>query len=235
VIEELLDPGLRLCFLPLNLFLSFFFRMRLERIKRNQEYLATLGLEGNSNAIPKKKKRIRKSVPAAPARPRSSLSRRTKTKVSYVPQPLRVPNGTVPHHPSQKPNTAATAAAKPQKDSSKKPRKASQRMDRGIYDEFKRITSKRKQLLRQAKRDVRTAEKELKHWARQSRNFQRKHTQRKEVEGMIQANKEQREALGCTSLELLQDIDRRNSDLISVVINFEESIKVSSSSSSSSE
>jgi hypothetical protein len=209
------------------------FRMRLERIKRNEEYLATLGLEGNSARKPAQtKKKRRKSVPAEPARPRSSLSRRTKTQVSYVPQPLRIPNSTLPTDPSNQEATAA-ASAKKKKDSSKTPRKASQRMDRGIYDEFKRIGSRRKQLLRLSKKNVRMAERELKHWARQARRFAKKDGQRKddeqrskEIKHLLQANEEQRQALGCTSLQLLQEIDQRNSELSSVVIKYEDSIKV---------
>jgi hypothetical protein len=229
-------------FLP-SFILSFSFRMRLERIKRNQEYLAKLGLEGNSGVLgkppPKKRKRPRKSAPAAPVRPRSSLSRSTKKKVSYVDQPLRIPTST---SISSSMNAATTTTAtttttlsdprKKKKDasssspSSKQPRKASQRMDLGIYLEFKRIGSSRKQLFRQAKRNVRMAEKELKYWAKQTRAFQTKDRRRKEVEGMIHASAEQRQALGCTSLELLQEIDRRHSDLISAAINFDNSLKV---------
>jgi hypothetical protein len=206
---------------PLTLLL--FFRMRIERIKRNQEYLATLGLQGNIGKAPKKKKRNRTSVPAAPVLPRSSLSRRTKHQVSYVQKPLRAPNGTLPGSGS---SNRETAVNKKKKDSSKTPRKASQRMDRGIYDEFKRIVSSRKQLFRQAKRNVRTAEKEEKHWARQARNFQRKDGQRKEIEGMLQANAKQRQALGCTSLQLLEEIDQRHTELLSFVIKYDNNIKV---------
>ena len=214
-------------------FLSFFlslFRMRLERIKRNQEYLATLGLEENNTKPVKKKKRVRPSVPAAPVEPRSSLSRRTKTRVSYVPQPLRIPTAT---SSSTLPKNTASSSSKPSSEAKatpkRKERKASERMDRGIYDEFKRIASSRRELLKQAKRQVRTADKEVKHWSKQARKFQRKDGLRKEIETMLHANAQQQAVLGTTSLQLLQEIDHRNLELLSVVIKFDDRQKVNDS------
>ena len=80
----------------------------------------------------------------------------------------------------------------------------------------------------QSKRHIRTTENELKHMEPdKNANFKEKMDYEKEIEGMLQANAQQQVALlGTTSLHLLQEMDQRNSELLSVVIKFDDRQKV---------
>jgi hypothetical protein len=212
---------------------SFLYRLRDERIKRNQQYLAELGLEGNNGFAPvNKKKRRRKSAPPViPSEQRTSS--RSKKAINYTEMPNRWLTLTPEEREAQTNSRKAKSG-----DDSQKPRSASQRMDKYVYLEFKRVRTTRLQAVKQAKRDIRAAEREVKHWQRPADAFEKLELQRLELEKRMEQRRlemerltknaeEERKILGCTKLELLQEIDRRSYELSQVVFRHEGRQKVS--------
>lgn len=204
----------------------------MERIKRNQQYLAKLGLEGTDGQgvlgknLPSKKttRRRRKSNETAPSERRSSLSRRSKQEVTYTEKPASWWKKEVLANEGTKEDK--DRASKPKKDR-KKERPPSQRMDKAIYMEFKRIHSHRKQALKQAKKHVRVAEREFKHWSREATAFQRAEQRRIEVENLLKFAQEEKKIIGCTAMELIQDIDVRSGEMYRVLFQYEDAKRVS--------
>lgn len=142
-------------------------RLRLERIKRNQERLQQLGLAGKTGTsafaslkpAPKKiKRKPRPKVERMILPKRSSRSRSAKKGVSYATkydfrgkEIVKV----------AKPLSARNAPKKP-------------RVVRWIHDEFRRIGRERKQNLKTATRNLKASGKELNYWSRRMQVFAEK-------------------------------------------------------------
>lgn len=188
--------------------------LRLERIKRNRDYLAQLGLEGalgKKRPVQKKKKKI---VQVEPNERRSSLSRRSKERsINYLDSSASI---------TQLVKDENRGKGRPKKPPGEKKNKAmNQRCPRFIYDEFKGVSRHAKMILKQAKRDVRRAEKEIKFWRKRAEIFAKKEKarlemekRRMEIERIMREQKEERDLLGGTMKELLREVDTRASDLI---------------------
>ena len=137
--------------------LSEYERLRLERIRRNQEYLAGLGLE---KAKPQQKQRSRqKKKKDKPVLEPKRSSRRVKTVQQYTEPPASVKDLLGPKKPKQ--------PRKPKKD-------YNERMDRNIHVEFKRIQGHKTQTLRRTERAVKTAKRELKYWRKKAEKEERR-------------------------------------------------------------
>jgi len=200
--------------------------LRLERIRRNKEKLAALGLEGQhgggilgdkKKSTNKKKKKPRPSMEHAGPK-RSSLSRRSKGKITHYAAEL----------PSVRQLLQGTTEVKKEKSDktpkSKKSKDPSERMDRVLHDEFRRIRSEKKTVLRQAERDHRAATKEAKYWKNQVQIAKRKEI-REQKRQVLQVHKreEEKEVLGGkTARQMLHEVDKRMPELLQAAEEYDE-------------
>ena len=227
--------------------LSDYEKLRLERIRRNREYLSQLGLEGSmpkKQAPPSRKKRKEQQQQQQqhPTAPQRSSSRSRKT-VNYtepsvsVAQLLRDSKKLLPaaKSASSAPSSAngvATITAKPKKES--KPRaprgtntKLMHRMERFIYNEFNSIKAHKKRTLKDAERNTRLAEKEVSYWTKRASIWERQQERQRAAAAAKQAAEQERADLGGTVRELMQDIDRRMPELLAAVSEYDEVFEVS--------
>jgi hypothetical protein len=170
-----------------------------------------LGLEGKGGGVlggkKKVKKRQRNKSSTEPTEKRSSLSRSSKKEINY--------NKVVDLRLLQ------PRALNPEKKERKKATPKKQRLPQFIYLEFKRIKSKRKQNVKQAKRNLKAAEKEVRHLRRQTSQYRVVKERQLELERLQKEHQEDCKLLGCTKLELLQEIDRRTPELLQVTYKYE--------------
>jgi len=184
--------------------LSEYERMRLERIQRNREYLARLGLEGKEgegvlgrggNKKRKKKKKVDDQKPP-PEPTRSVPSRSSKTKAR---ESISAPEPTIQSLIVKK------KKSKPKKD-------VNNRMDKWIHQEFRRLQGRKTQALKQAERDVRAAQREIKYWTVLRDKKRNKSTTTDNTRKMYQTEKAL--LLGRTSRQFLREVDQRANELI---------------------
>lgn len=200
--------------------LSRYELLRLERIKRNQEYLSKLGLNDTKKLPRKEKKRQRK---------RSSFSEidfsekrssgRVRKSISY----------TEPTNSVRNLLNGTTAKVKPK---SEKPNRArgprssaelSNRMERFIFREFQRIKSKKTHVFRQTDRLTRAAEKEVAYWQRQALLWERRKERRSETERQRHLSEQERATFGGGTLkQFLQEIDKRMPTLLTAASEYDE-------------
>ncbi|KAL3940731.1 MAG: hypothetical protein SGBAC_004782 [Bacillariaceae sp.] len=186
--------------------ISDYEKLRMERIKRNQERLQQLGLAGKSGSsafsslkpAKRAKRKPRKKVERVFLPQRSSRSRSAKKGVSYATrydfrgkQIVKV----------TKPVSARHATKKP-------------RVVRWIHDEFRRIGRQRKHNLQSSTRSLKSACKELNYWSRRMQVFAEKKQRIANFEKKLEEDKKEREELGgYTRSELLRELDRRTPQL----------------------
>ena len=138
--------------------LSAYEIMRLERIKRNQSYLARLGLEkeGKTSSLlaphkekmKKKKPKKKKETVVLPRR--SSVGRRTKAKaIDYKEKSVKSKDDLLP---------AAERKKEPKKE---KARKTKEHLPLYLYEEFRNMETTRNRNLRTCEKLSRAAEKEV--------------------------------------------------------------------------
>jgi hypothetical protein len=205
--------------------LSAYERLRLERIRRNQQKLAQLGLEGRTSAAggwgprsrPKKPKLLRKKADE-PAQQRSSLSRRTKTEPKNYAEPPNSVSALL-----RKQGEEAAAAKKDQPLEKKKTKDLSERMERFVHLEFKRIRGHKTLVHKQAKRDLRQAERELKYWKSIANKQKRREMRKAENRQSLKTKQEEeRRLLGGTIKEVLQQIDARMPELVQAAAEYDD-------------
>jgi len=224
---------------------------RLERIKRNREYLAKLGLQGKDGGGVLGQKKKQKRPPAkksteAPVVRRSQLSRRSKIKkvVTYAEPSLRdllrvadkkeATNAPVDQKLAPIPKKEELVASEPTKpppeNETKKPKKSrgvNERQEAFVYLEFKRLQSSKNQTMRQAERNVRVAEKEVKYWHKLMASWERRSKKQLEAERQRQAEVKEREALGGKSIkEVLHEIDGRMPLIVAAVKRYDDCLQV---------
>jgi hypothetical protein len=191
---------------------------RLERIRRNREYLAQLGLEakdgGGVLGERKKEFKPKSKKTEEPIQKRHSLSRRSKVKKSYA-----EPSSSVralldeSNRSETKKRSLITLASIPSEsgtepEPNKKKRKHDERMEKFIYDEFRRIKSEKTQTLALAERNIRAADKEVKYWKKLVDIEKRKAQRQLAAEKQRKLVEQQRDALGGRSMkEMVQYID----------------------------
>lgn len=177
--------------------------MRLEKIKRNNAFLAKLGLEearARQEEEMRKKKAAAKRDKKGPVfyEQRETLSRRTKGKnVSYAMPKI-----------SEFRETMASA----KKNNTRKREKSASREDRvprEIYNELKSIQSNKRQRLANAERLVRMSEKELK--------LSEKFAEKQERREQAKKEREERKKLAESKRALLpfvQELDKRRNEVL---------------------
>jgi hypothetical protein len=223
--------------------LSAYEILRLERIKRNREKLAQLGLGqekvdqgvlgggagADGDAKKSKPARPRKSEEAVPQRARSS--RASKKNLNYAEPSISVRALLKKAGESDDEETRKPSGVKPSKDTtapvpaedttapvpSERKRKWDQdRLPQDIYREFKRIRSYKRDLLIEAQRAVRSADKEIRYWTKRVDQYQKTFLRKKD-------ETDEKLALGgITSRELLQIVDVKAPEIQEAVRNYEE-------------
>ena len=215
--------------------ISEYERLRLARIKRNQAYLAKLGLEGNNKdgkgrimptAVTKKRASRPSNRRQVPTERRSTLSRQSKKRVDYT----EMPASFLFEESDRK--QSATAGGHDDHSSSpiknRKERQRNHRMEKFIYLEFKRIASQRKQNMTKSKRQLRHAERHVKHWDRRARIWTKQRERNMEIERVRQMHIRERQALGGqTLMELLKDIDEKKHVMSQLVWQYDQEQRVS--------
>jgi hypothetical protein len=211
--------------------LSEYELLRIERIKRNKEYLSALGLEGASanggvKASSKPVKRKRKKV--SPSQKRSSLSRRTKESVTYTEPPAGVASliRTV-----NKKEQEQRKDGPPKPPSERKTKDPVDRLEKFVFLEFKSIKAHKRQVLNQAEKNLGKASKEVKFWKKRAEVFERR--QQRKLDRKLEQAKitkrledERRQLGGGTAKELLQDIDNRMPDILSAIARYDAKFEV---------
>jgi hypothetical protein len=228
--------------------------LRLERIKRNREYLAKLGLDNPADVATepdKKKSKIGrpKREPSAVdmIERRTSISRRTKMKpVSYV-EPsvsvrdiLRTIEGKVKDANGDKSTVTHTVDASAELEpppNMRKPTdydtlprritKKEHRMENYIWAEFRRLKSIKSSTLKKAERALRLAEKEVKYWRNRFTIWERRNERRLEAERQRQNEALQKQQFGGKTMrELLSEIDQRMPIMLQAVEQYDNAIMV---------
>lgn len=193
--------------------LSAYELQRLERIRRNKEYLASLGLEKNK-PWPQKPQPARKKRDSVKLARRSSLSRTTKAKpISYSENPT----------PRWQKATSGDASATQSVTSETPPqrKKKQPRMERFIYDEFKRIEAAVKRSFKIANRNMREADIAYRYASKEAERYERKHKRELEYKRSLEELERERNVLGCTAKEMLQEVDSRIHEIQSALRAFD--------------
>jgi len=199
--------------------LSAYEVQRLERVRRNQEYLLRLGLERQGeDTIRRRKRRKQKS---SPVEKRESLRARKAVDYSEPSTTIAsiVRDTTMPE----------VQRKQKQKPKDRQEKKTENRMERFVYREFKSIQAHKNQVVRQAEKDLKSAKREMKYWSKLTEKQEFKERRREET----QHSKidEEKSRYGMTLKDLLKDIDNRTSDIEGAVKEYDDEILVSISTS----
>ena len=188
--------------------LSAYEIQRLERIKRNKAYLSNLGLDKDDDR-PKKvqqRKRERKPHSLDSSELRSSSRRASHSQVSYTEK--------APRWTEFGKSTDEKIAVKKREGLKGVRRGEREAMDIVIYKEFLSITSERKQNLKQAEKNIRRAEIELKYYKKKADAFDRKSRREQENAEFFNQMKEKNEHLGGSLKDLFCAVEKRLPELI---------------------
>lgn len=213
--------------------LSAYEKLRLERIKRNQQYLARLGLEEQSGIIKEmKKRRATDDMNNSKQKRKRQLeitetrsSSRTRKLVNYADPPTSVASIIR----SQKTEAGMTEKVSNQMEIRKKPKSQKRiAMERVIYREFQKIKSERSLFFRKAEKLKKAAEKEFKYWSRRAQLWERREERRKLLESIRKQLEEEKSRFGGHSLlDLVREIDKRMPELLDAAAKYDEIFEVS--------
>lgn len=176
--------------------------MRLERIKRNQAYLAKLGLEqakAEQEKEAQQKKAANKRDKKGPVfyEQRETLSRRSKGQISYTMPKI-----------SEFRETIATVKRQ-KKNKKEKSDTREERLPLFIYQELRTLQTNKRQRLANAERLVRLSEKEIKLSERFAEKQERREQAKKEREEKKKLS-ESKKAL----LPYVQELDKRRHEIL---------------------
>jgi hypothetical protein len=193
--------------------LSEYELLRLERIKRNREYLSALGLE-DVRRTPVRRRRRKKSELPQPTGKKRSSGRVTKSVNYAAPRQRRVRGSGRAEKPTNEKKETT-------------PKRENHIMERFIYREFARVRGQKNHNLKRAEKTVRVAKKEVAYWKKHGRVWERQEERRLEKERIRKLQEEERASFGGGTLkELLQDIDQRMPVLISAASQYDEIFEV---------
>ena len=168
----------------------------MERIKRNQERLAALGLQGTNGqgvlgGVKKKNHHKKKKKPPDNYRPsRTSLGRSSKKRIDYAELPKL-------HDPDTTNSTTASAQKNKKEKTQKHPyrkkeKKHNDRVPLFVYQEFQRMKSKRRIGFSTAKKHKRKADREVKYWSKMADKLTKDHVRTQNyLQQKVQARQEQ--------------------------------------------
>jgi hypothetical protein len=198
--------------------LSDYEKLRLERIRRNQEYLTRLGLEEQKSKW-KPQKRVRRNrddstkLEEETTHQQRKASLRTKTEqVRYSDVSISEILGRRPRAPESKPRKR------------KVEKEIQHRMERYIYREFQRIQAERNAAQKQIENLIRRSEKEKAFWGKiiKQKEYRGQLSQARQLE-----LKEERALFnGLTLRELLKEIDNRVPELLQAAQKYDQEVEV---------
>jgi hypothetical protein len=194
--------------------LSAYELQREERIRRNKEYLQSLGLErpiGDSEQ-PRQQRRS-KSKPAL-EKQRSSL--RAKREVDYS-EPKTSIASIIRDTASDKKKKRIPKKENKKKEPAKE-KKESMRMERFVYREFQSLQAHKNQVLRQAERLHGAARREVKYWSKLVEKAETREKRREEASQNVEH--------GLSVRALLREVDNRTSELVDAVGRYDEELQV---------
>lgn len=201
--------------------LSVYEIQRLERIKRNRELLAQLGLQGKGDGGGV----LGKKTPAGSRRKseskneqvvverRQTISRKSKLNRKSYKEPSKSVRSLLRDADKE---SASAQKKTPQPKAPRKPR--SDRMSKEIYEAFQQITTKKKRVLKQAQRNVRYSSKEVKYWKK------RINALGKPVARKREDLREKSVLEGKTGREFVQIIDERMTEIVETLETYEDSM-----------
>lgn len=206
--------------------LSAYELQRLERIKRNRQKLAQLGLGipkqkvldlEDAEAKKNKPARQRKSEPMLPQRARSIRAKKKSLNYAEPSASVRAIMKEGDGGTSKQP--AATPKSNDEvMDTSERKRKwnrETERLPQDVYREFKRIKSHKRELLKEAQRAARNADKEVKYWSKRVERYEKTFLRKKD-------ETDEKLALGGkTSRELIQILDERTPEIEHAIQEYE--------------
>lgn len=199
--------------------LSDYEKLRLERIRRNQEYLSRLGLEEQKDKLrPQKRARKKKdesTVPEETSQQRKASLRRKTEQVRYSDVSIREILGRKTRAPESQ-----SRKRKPERD-------VQHRMERFIYREFQRMQAERNTSQKQIELLIRRIEKETAFW----KKLVEQNESREQLSQTRRSELEAERAIfgGLTLRQLLKQIDQRFPELIQAAKDYDQEIKVSKS------
>lgn len=199
--------------------LSDYEKLRLERIRRNQEYLTRLGLEEEkSKWKPQQQKRVRKKKDQSvqhdgeTVQIRKASLRTKKEQVRYSDIPISEILGRKPRAPESKPRKR------------KEERAPQHRMERYIYREFQRLQGERNMAQKQIEQLIRRTEKEAAFW---KKLLDQKENRDRLLQGRRLELEAERAAFGGLTLrQLLQQIDQRFPELVQAANQYDQEVEV---------
>ena len=201
--------------------------------------MAALGLQ-NDALKPKPKKRrksVESSTPLEPTRKQSARSSKKRIDYAMLPSLHRIefslPKNNTPHdsNKSSSPPRELTPEELKKRERRRKERGHNERIPRFVYVEFQRIRSKRKLVLKKAKRHITKAEREKNYWAKLARrtdtkakkqaSIREKEALKQQKETKIrqreQVDRKELDCNGMTMRELLWEIELRTPELFGIL------------------
>lgn len=198
--------------------ISAYEQLRLDRIRRNKEKLAQLGLQGQegSGVLGKKRTKKRPRKKKEEIKMRSSLSRHTKQKPMNYAEPSNSVSALL---------RKQSAALKKSSSSSRKSKGISERMDKFIHLEFKRMQGHKTTVVKRTNRFVKHATRELAYWSKRKTGKVVNLSENRLATKL--RHEEERQHLGSTAKEFLQQIDARMPELLDAAAKYDSKYEVS--------
>lgn len=192
--------------------LSQYELQREERIRRNREYLASLGLERPVEESATRQQRRNKR---RPVQEKQRSSQRERKSVDYTERPASLAS-IVREFRTPKAN-AKPRKREPKPKESQKEKKDS-RMERFIYREFQSIQAHKNQVLKQAEKDLRAAKREVKYWSKLAEKVENRERRREESSQLAEH--------GLSLRDILREVDNRTSELVDAVGRYDDELHV---------
>jgi hypothetical protein len=192
--------------------LSEYELLREERIRRNREYLASLGLERPVDESVTRQQRRNKR---RPVQVKQRASQRERKSVDYTERKATLASIV---REFRTPNVKAKPRKREPKPTESQKEKKDTRMERFIYREFQSVQAHKNHVLKQAEKDLRAAKREVKYWSKLVEKAENREKRREESS--------QHAEHGLTLREILREIDNRTSELVDAVGRYDEEMHV---------
>ena len=206
-------------------------RRRQRNIERNQAALAELGLQSiaDSGFLGKRRstfQRRRRSVgiDAANLEPKRRSKRSEGRSISYVEPSLRnllETDQPKQHLPEAVEKLMTQKRGRPAKESSRK-------IPRFVYDEFQSIATHKRRMIKEAEKNLRSAETELRYWQKKAAIEKKRAARELELEQIKKSAEEEIKIFGTTAKDFLQKLDARTSEIFTKIRVYDSQRAVSS-------
>jgi hypothetical protein len=200
--------------------LSDYEKLRLERIRRNQEYLSRLGLEEQKSKW-KPQKRARKKRDDSTKPEEETTHQQRKASLRTKTEQVRYSDLSIKEILGHKPRALESQPRK-----RKLEKEIQHRMERYIYREFQRIQAERNAAQKQIDLLIRRTEKEEAFWGKIIE--QKEHRSQLSQARQLELEEERALFKGLTLRELLKQVDNRMPELLQAAQKYDQEIEVRS-------